>query len=152
MKRSENPGPASHMVRYRRNFVSGGTYFFTVTLADRRSTALVDHIGALREAFRVTRRELPFAVDAIVILPEHLHVLMTLPIDDADYSARWRKIKSLFSRRVARRLGLSTNASGEYALWQRRFWEHTTATTETSNVTSTTSITIPSSTASCCKY
>ena len=66
------------MVRYRRNFVSGGTYFFTVTLADRRSTALVDHIGALREAFRVTRRELPFAVDAIVILPEHLHVLMTL--------------------------------------------------------------------------
>ena len=113
------------MVRYRRNFASGGTYFFTVTLADRRSTALVDHIGALREAFRVTRRERPFAVDAIVILPEHLHVLMTLPIDDADYSARWRKIKSLFSRRVARRLGLSTNASGEYALWQRRFWEHT---------------------------
>src|SRR3954465_5707794 len=97
------------MVRYRRNFVSGGTYFFIVTLAHVRSPALVDHIGALCEAFRVTRRERPFAVDAIVILPEHLHVLMSLPIGDADHSARWRKIKSLFSRRVARRLGLSTN-------------------------------------------
>jgi putative transposase len=113
------------MVRYRRNFVAGGTYFFTVTLVDRRSTALVDHVGALREAFRVTRRERPFTIDAIVVLPEHLHVLMTLPSDDADYPGRWRKIKSLFSRRIAEKIGLKANASGEYGLWQRRFWEHT---------------------------
>jgi putative transposase len=89
------------MVRYRRNFVPGGTFFFTVTLADRRSRALVDHIDALRAAFRTARRERHFAIDAIVILPDHLHTIMTLPEGDADFSGRWRRIKSLFSRRVA---------------------------------------------------
>jgi putative transposase len=53
------------MVQYRRNLVAGGTFFFTVTLADRRDTTLVDRTVALREAFRVTRRERPFTIDAI---------------------------------------------------------------------------------------
>jgi putative transposase len=88
------------MVRYRRNFVPGGTYFFTVTLADRTSAALVEHIGALRAAFRVCRRERPFAIDAIVVLPEHLHAVFTLPDGDADFSGRWRRIKGHFSSRM----------------------------------------------------
>jgi putative transposase len=113
------------MVLYRRNLVPGGTYFFTVTLADWCSTVLVDEISALRKAFRITRRDRPFAIDAIIILPDHLHVLMTLPPDDADYSGRWKKIKSLFSRRVAKSAALRPNKRGEYALWQTRFWEHT---------------------------
>jgi putative transposase len=113
------------MVRYRRNLIAGGTYFFTVTVADRRSAVLVDNIASLREAFRTTRRERPFAIDAMVVLPDHLHVLMTLPRDDADYSGRWRRIKSLFTRLVAPRLSIEPNSRGEYALWQRRFWEHT---------------------------
>jgi putative transposase len=83
------------MVRYRRNFVPGGTFFFTVTLADRRSSTLVDHIASLRAAFRVTRSERPFTIDAVVILPEHLHAIITLPPDDFDYSGRWRRIKSI---------------------------------------------------------
>src|SRR5467141_3987954 len=65
------------MVRYRRNFVPGGTFFFTVTLDDRRSSALVDHVALLRAAFRKTRTERPFVVDAIVVLPDHLHAIMT---------------------------------------------------------------------------
>jgi putative transposase len=73
------------MVRYRRNFLPGGTYFFTVTLSDRRSTALVDNVAELRDAFRVVRRERPFAIDAIVVLPDHLHAIFTLPLDDADF-------------------------------------------------------------------
>jgi putative transposase len=88
------------MVRYRRNFVPGGTFFFTVTLADRRSSALVEHIAALRAAFRATRRERPFAIDAIVVLPDHLHTIMTLPQDDSDFSGRWRRIKSLFTHEL----------------------------------------------------
>jgi putative transposase len=56
------------MVRYRRSFVPGGTFFFTVTLDDRRSSALVEHVTLLRAAFRKARGEQPFAVDAIVIL------------------------------------------------------------------------------------
>ena len=58
------------MVRYRRNFVPGGTYFFTVTLSDRTSSAMVHHMGALRAAFRIARHERPFTIEAIVILPD----------------------------------------------------------------------------------
>jgi putative transposase len=76
------------MVRYRRNFIPGGCYFFTVTLADRRSSVLVEHVDALRQAFRAARQERSFAIDAIVILPDHLHAIFTLPPDDADFSAR----------------------------------------------------------------
>jgi putative transposase len=76
------------MVGYRRNFVPGGTYFFTLTLVDRRSSALVDHIDALRASFRRARRERPFAIDAVVVLPDHLHAILTLPPGGADYSGR----------------------------------------------------------------
>ena len=114
------------MVRYRRNFLAGGTFFFTVTLDDRRSSALVDHVEMLRGAFRTTRAERPFTVDAIVVLPDHLHVIMTLPDDDADFSGRWKRIKSLFTHRLAASgVPVSRNHRGEFALWQRRFWEHT---------------------------
>ena len=114
------------MVRYRRNFVPGGMFFFTVTLNDRRSSALVDHVALLRAAFRKTRGERPFAIDAIVILPDHLHAIMTLPPDDSDFSGRWRRIKALFTRGVvAAGMPVSRDGRGEYALWQRRFWEHT---------------------------
>jgi putative transposase len=45
------------MVAYRRVFVPGGTYFFTVTLMDHSSTLLIDRIDELHEAFHpnVTR-------------------------------------------------------------------------------------------------
>jgi putative transposase len=76
------------MVRYRRNFVPGGTFFFTVTLADRRSAMLVDRVGLLRAAFRSARESKPFAVDAIVVLPDHLHAILTLPSCDSDFSGR----------------------------------------------------------------
>src|SRR5438046_4061800 len=85
------------MVMYRRNFVPGGTYFFTVTLADRRSKVLVDHVDHLRSALRAARRERPFTIDAIVILPDHLHAILTLPPDDSDFPGRWRRIKGHFS-------------------------------------------------------
>ena len=114
------------MVRYRRNFVPGGTFFFTVTLDDRRSAALVDHAALLRAAFRKTRTERPFVVDAIVVLPDHLHAIMTLPPDDSDFSDRWRRIKGIFTRSVvAADVPISRDHRGEYALWQKRFWEHT---------------------------
>jgi len=114
------------MVKYRRNVVPGGTFFFTVTLRDRRSTALVDNVGLLRAAFRKTRHEYPFSVDAIVILPDHLHAIWTLPTGEADFSNRWRHIKGAFTRSLSKRgLPMQKSYKGEYDLWQRRFWEHT---------------------------
>jgi putative transposase len=114
------------MVLYRRNRVAGGTYFFTVTLRDRSSDVLVRHVGLLRNAFRTVRAERPFAIDAIVILPDHLHAVWTLPEGDADYSGRWRAIKSYFTRDLRlSNMPLTADNRGEYRLWQRRFWEHT---------------------------
>jgi putative transposase len=114
------------MVRYRRNFIPGGTWFFTVTLADRRSDALVGHVAALRSAFRAARHARPFAIDAIVVLPDHLHAILTLPSNDADFSGRWRRIKGLFSSAlIGEGLELKRWPNGDLALWQRRFWEHT---------------------------
>jgi putative transposase len=40
--------------RYRRSLATGGTFFFTVTLADRGSRLLVDHIDRLRHAYDTT--------------------------------------------------------------------------------------------------
>jgi len=114
------------MVQYRRNRVAGGCYFFTVTLQDRRQRYLVEHVAWLREAFRVTMRRRPFVIDAIVVLPDHLHCIWTLPQGDDDYPARWQAIKAHFVKRL-HRLGIRGKAGpdGAAGIWQRRYWEHT---------------------------
>ena len=110
------------MTGYRRNFVKGGSYFFTVALADRRQCLLVEHIDTLRGAFRRVKAEYPFSIDAVVILPEHLHCIWTLPAGDADYPNRWRRIKAAFSRRLpdSHPRSASKIAKGERGIWQRR--------------------------------
>ncbi|MDP2833073.1 MAG: transposase [Pseudomonadota bacterium] len=115
------------MTQYRRHFVPGGSYFFTVNLADRRLALLTDHIAALRAAFRYVMLRHPFTVDAIVILPEHLHAIWTLPPGDTGYSTRWRLIKSHFSRALPllESRSQSRQGKGERGIWQRRYWEHT---------------------------
>ena len=114
------------MVRYRRNFVPGGTFFFTITLRDRSSRVLVDHIDALRAAVRAAQARRPFDIDAMVVMPDHIHMVVTLPLGDTNYSNRLRFIKSRFTRAAAAGgVALNRNARGEYDLWQRRFWEHT---------------------------
>ena len=104
------------MVRYRRNLVPGGTYFFTVTLADRTSSALVDNVTALRMAFRIARHERPFTIEAIVILPEHLHAIWTLPSDDSDFSGRWKRIKAYFTHRLCCRRRGCQHLGGLFAV------------------------------------
>ncbi len=115
------------MTSYRRNFVAGGTYFFTANLADRRRSLLSVNIDLLREAFRSTRRRHPFAIDAIVVLPDHLHTIWTLPDGDSDFAMRWRLIKATFSRGLDHAEPVSPSRSGkqERGIWQRRNWEHT---------------------------
>lgn len=77
------------MSRYRRVWVPGGTYFFTVNLLERRRSLLVDHTDNLRAAFRATCDARPFVIEAIVILPDHLHAIWRLPQGDADNATRW---------------------------------------------------------------
>ncbi|HAU1150665.1 TPA: transposase [Legionella pneumophila] len=114
------------MVNYRRSFVPGGTFFFTVTLYNRNSTLLVDNIHLLKSSFRTVKNKHPFPMKAYVILPDHLHMIWQLPIGDADYSLRWKLIKALFSKSINKTgFQLSKTKYNEYRLWQRRFWEHT---------------------------
>ena len=76
-------------MRYRRLYSPGGQYFFTLVLANREQSLLTEHIKLLKCAFETVKNKKPFEIDAIVILPDHLHMLMTLPANDTDYSAAY---------------------------------------------------------------
>ena len=121
-----NPSYPHAMRTYLRDRTPGGCYFFTVNLADRKRHTLIEHVGALREAFRTTLADHPVRVDAIVVLPDHLHCLWQLPPDDADYPLRWRLIKARFAAQVADDVAPSESRRrrGERGVWQRRYWEH----------------------------
>lgn len=114
------------MVKYRRNYIPGGTYFFTLTLRDRKSNYLTQHADKLTAAMRRVNKLHPYKTIALVILPDHLHAIWELPENDANYSLRWRCIKTLFVKNLKKEdIAIINNASGESMLWQRRFWEHT---------------------------
>ncbi len=113
------------MPRYVRPRIPAATIFFTLNLANRRSDLLVQEIDKLRDAFTKTLNDRIFTINAIVILPDHLHTVITLPDGDDDYATRWRIIKSRFSRQIScghRRA--SHLCRKERGIWQRRYWEH----------------------------
>jgi putative transposase len=119
------------MSNYRRLTVAGGTYFFTQITYQRRPWLCHDIARTtLREAINKVRQSYPFAIDAFVLLPDHLHCLWTLPEGDSDYATRWRLIKTFVTKHCASELALETKITAsrekrkEGNLWQRRFWEH----------------------------
>ena len=105
------------MVGYRRNRVPDGTFFFTVTLRDRRSDALVRHVDALRESWHRARACIPHEVVAVVLLPDHLHAVIRMRDGAGDYPALWRESKKGFTTRTCPR--------GARSPWQPRYWERT---------------------------
>jgi putative transposase len=115
------------MARYRRAKVEGGTFFFTVALADRSSDRLVRHIDRLRKVYKSVQDRYPFETIAICVLPDHLHAVWSLPEGDADFPLRWNLIKSGFSRGLTADPPRSSSkiAKREKGIWQRRYWEHT---------------------------
>jgi len=110
------------MSQYRRNYQMGGNYFFTL-VTYRRAHIFNDpkNIDQLKIAINKVKKKRPFFLNAIVILPDHLHCLWRLPDSDVDYSTRWRLIKRYFSIEM----NTNVNQRGEKEVWQRRFWEHT---------------------------
>lgn len=105
----------------------GGTYFFTVNLLHRQDNdLLVRQIADLRQVVASVKTRHPFAIHAWVILPDHLHCVIELPKGDADFSVRWRLIKSDFSKRlpIVERRSVVRQSRRERGIWQRRFWEH----------------------------
>jgi putative transposase len=109
------------MSTYRRVYQPGGCYFFTVVTHERRAVLTnPDVLERLRTAFRHVQTTRPFTIDAIVILPDHLHCLWQMPTDNHDFSTRWRIIKHYVSTGI----NASLNVRKEKLFWQRRFWEH----------------------------
>jgi len=102
---------------FKRLYLDGGCYFFTlVTHQRRRWLATPEARHRLREAIAHVRKRYSLTMDAIVLLPDHLHCIWRLPRGDSDFSTRWRLIKHHVSRSQTLR---------EHApLWQPRFWEH----------------------------
>jgi len=109
------------MSDYRRAYIPGGCFFFTVVTHHRQPLfAEGRNIDRLRDGFRRAMAKHPFRIDAIVILPDHLHSVWRLPEGDADFSLRWRLVKHYLAAGVP----AATNRRGEKLVWQRRFWEH----------------------------
>ncbi len=116
----------------RRNYLEGGTFFFTVVTHLRQPVLCrTESRNALRTAILRVQQKHPFEVVAWVLLPDHLHCIWSLPIDDVDYSIRWNLIKRsvsyqlkdwLQSHRFRTKSQVKKKESG---LWQHRFWEHT---------------------------
>ena len=121
-------------MRYRRLMVEGGTYFFTLVTFERAGIFHDPATAALfYQALNVVRREHPFVLDAHVVMPDHVHLLMTLPPDDSDFPTRLMLIKSGFTRRFTAGPSSSPESSlpefrrasrRERRVWQGRYWEH----------------------------
>ena len=114
------------MSDYRRWRVPGGTYFFTVNLLNRSLRLLVEHVDLLRSAIAEVCAKHPFHIDAVVVLPNHLHLVWTLPPGDEAYSMRWGQIKAKFSRALSldEPRSSSRRHRRERGIWQRRYYEH----------------------------
>jgi len=90
------------MPDYRRAWHPGGTYFFTLNLLQRAGNdLLIRHIEDLRAAVRRVRSAHPFTIHGWVVLPDHLHCVISLPEGDADFALRLRLIKIGFSKAIA---------------------------------------------------
>jgi putative transposase len=116
-------------MQYRRAFTPGGVFFFTLVTHERRPILKeAATVAVLRAAFRTVRNTRPFKIDAIVIMPDHLHCIWSLPPDDDDFATRWRLIKTWFTKHCDPALravpGPARMAKQEQALWQHRYWEH----------------------------
>lgn len=114
------------MTDYRRLYIPGASWFFTVNLENRQGNLLVEHIDILRAAFAYAKQRHPLRIDAVSVMPEHLHCIWTLPEGDADFSTRWNLLKGYFSRHLPGGESISQSRAGkrERGIWQRRFWEH----------------------------
>ncbi len=119
------------MPNYRRIQIPNAFYFFTVVTYQRQTILTSEYARAcLHHAFQHVRKRWAFDIEAIVLLPDHLHAIWKLPDGDADYSTRWRLIKDKFTQEMKNRVSSNVELSNtrkakkEQAVWERRFWEH----------------------------
>ncbi len=114
------------MRNYIRDKTKGGCYFLTFNLLDRKSQLLLTHIGQFRLAYAKTVQHHRFHLEAMVVLPDHVHIMITLPQYSDNYAVVIASLKSQFSRQLnhTESITSSRQAKRERGIWQRRFWEH----------------------------
>lgn len=120
------------MPEYRRSRIGGGTFFFTVVTFARQPIFTSEPARRiLHHAWKDVMDRFPYILDAVCLLPDHIHCIWTLPEEDSNYSVRWKEIKRLFTKDFLAEIGTgehrnkSRQKRNEAAIWQRRFWEHT---------------------------
>ncbi|MFW2177128.1 MULTISPECIES: REP-associated tyrosine transposase [unclassified Moraxella] len=117
------------MRTYIRDKTKGGCYFLTLCLENRQSNILIENVGLFRNAYKITKQNHDFTLEAMVLMPDHIHLMITLAKDSDNFSVIVSSLKSHFSRQM-NLLNFDSNASHsrqkkrESGIWQRRFWEH----------------------------
>jgi putative transposase len=119
------------MPSYRRNY-HGKYFFFTVVTACRRSLFEDDASRAiLSKALRQTLAERPVETTAMVLLPDHLHMIWRMFEGDKDYSTRIAMIKKRVTTAFLAAGGTEMavppgkRRKRYRGVWQPKFWEHT---------------------------
>lgn len=119
------------MPNYRRRY-ERPYYFFTLVTYDRRPLFSNENARCwLRQAIERTRQERPWKMVAMVLMPDHLHMLWRLPENDSDYSGRIAALKKRFTRLYLEHEGSESRVTPAQrrhrrrGVWQERFWEHT---------------------------
>jgi len=119
------------MANYKRLFLERHSYYLTI-VTHRRNPILIDNIDILRESFRESKKYYKYVIDAIVILPDHIHMIIT-PKNTIDYPKIVRAIKYNFSVGCdCHRTDIKNEEQsqsrykrGLTPIWQKRYYEHT---------------------------
>lgn len=114
------------MAEYKRLFLQGHSYYLTI-VTHRRNPILIENIECLRESFRESKKYYSYVIDAIVVLPDHIHMIITPKIFN-EYPKIVRAIKYNFSINCVvpeEEQSSSRYERGLKPIWQKRYYEHT---------------------------
>ena len=97
-----------------------------------RNPILIDNIDLLRHAFGLSKKRYDYRIDAIVVLPDHIHMIIT-PKNADEYPKIISHIKRGFiyglddtiKDRAKMRLSPAKYRRGHAGIWQERYYEHT---------------------------
>jgi len=115
------------MTSYKRYYLPNHFVFITV-VTHNRNDILVENVDLLRQCIVKTKEKFVFDVFAIVILPNHFHIIIK-PQNIKEFSVIIGSIKRRFTKALDEKfkdkvISESKIKRKEKGVWQRRFYEH----------------------------